>query len=125
MNNQDLRATVFQVYQLMKAAQGNIFNCMYIDCTNCNNTKDGFCGDFIFSILCNGSPILLPISDINLIQGFSQDKSDFLGIISSSRFSDLFFLFLIENTSSDTGCPITALFTAQKVDLDKFVKYAQ
>lgn len=105
MNANECKTDIRTIHSFLCSAQGNWRNSIYVDCSICKFNKESQCGNFLFVPAYNGSPILLPVSDAEILTGHPIDKSECLGVISNLKFHELFSLWFKLNIDSDEPCP--------------------
>lgn len=105
MNANECKTDLRTIHSFLCSAQGNWRNSVYVDCSMCKFCKENHCGNFLFVPSCNGSPILLPVSDAEILTGHLIDKSECLGTISNLKFHELFSLWFKMNIDNDESCP--------------------
>lgn len=105
MNKNKCKTDIQTIHSFLYSAQGNWRNSLYVDCSLCKFCKEENCGNFLFVPAFDGTPILLPVFDAAIITGRPIDKSECLGIISNSKFYELFSLWFKLNIDIDEPCP--------------------
>lgn len=94
------------IHQFLNATDANWRNSIYIECTACKFDADRqTCGDFLFVPDEDGTPLLLPVRDAEILAARSIDKSECLGLVSSLRFESLFQKWFRMMSSSADKCP--------------------
>lgn len=91
------------IRRFLNATEGNWRSSLYIECSVCKFGGD--CRDHLFVPDEDGTPLLLPVSDVELLIGGPVDKSECLGLLSNARFSELFHKWMQRLASDSAVCP--------------------
>lgn len=91
------------IRRFLNATEGNWRNTLYIECSTCKYGGD--CQDRLFVPDADGTPLLLPVSDVELLIGGIVDKSECLGLLSNARFAELFQKWMKRMGSDPAMCP--------------------
>ena len=91
------------IRRFLNATEGNWRNTLYIECSVCK--YGGECRDHLFVPDEDGTPLLLPVSDVELLIGRLVDKSECLGLVSNARFAALFHKWMQRLASDPAACP--------------------
>lgn len=94
------------IHRFLTATDANWRNSIYIECSACKFGADQTtCGDFLFVPDEDGTPLLIPVHDAEILAATVIDKSECLGIVTNLRFENLFQKWF-RTLSADTGvCP--------------------
>ena len=105
MEKQRCKTHIRVLHGFLNSARSNWRNSVYIECSVCHG---GGCGleDFLYAPAEDGTPLLLPVSDAEIVFGRMIDKSECLGTVSNAKFKDLFFLYLKKFKGTEPSCPL-------------------
>jgi len=112
MEKQRCKTHVRVLHGFLNSVRGNWRNSIFIECSVC---RCGNCEreDFLFAPAEDGTPLLLPVSDAEIVFGRMIDKSECLDIVSNARFEDLFCLYLKKFRETEPSCPLLKLCAEQ------------
>ncbi|MFI3326491.1 MAG: hypothetical protein R3Y35_10010 [Clostridia bacterium] len=99
------KSNIKTINDFLNSTKVNWRNSVYIECNICKYTKDYYCQDFLFSPNKDGTPIIIPVSDIEVITSRIVDKSECLSVISNIKFQDLYSFWFEQFILSDKVCP--------------------
>lgn len=95
------------IHRFLNATDANWRNSIYVECTTCKfETDRQRCGDFLFVPDEDGTPLLLPTSDAEILAATIIDKSECLGLVSNLRFENLFQKWFRSLAYNTTSCPL-------------------
>jgi len=103
------------------ATKGNWRNSIYINCNNCKHEQPVQCGGFLLAINAEGSPILIPASDLSEITGMPIDKSECTVTIDRKSFESVFSSWINWQADSTEDCTVIQAFN-RSVSLCKLFK---
>ncbi|MDR1630762.1 MAG: hypothetical protein LBS36_11235 [Oscillospiraceae bacterium] len=112
MNKPRCKTDIRVLHGFLNATGGNWRNSVHIECNVCRYPP---CDrqDFLFAPAEDGTPLLMPADDAEIVFGRMIDKSECLGMVSNARFQELFALFLKKYTGADPACPLLRLCAEQ------------
>lgn len=94
------------VHRFLNATDANWRNSFYIECTTCKFGADPKCCDgFLFVPDEDGTPLLLPVHDAELLAARPIDKSECLGLVTNLRFESLFQKWFRSLSTDHNACP--------------------
>lgn len=91
------------IRRFLNACDGNWRNALYIECSTCK--YDASCCDLLFVPDEDGTPLLLPVADVELMVGEVLDKTDCLGLMTNLRFAELFRKWFQRLSTDPAVCP--------------------
>ena len=97
------------IHQFLNVTGGNWRNAVYIACRCCHYEKSAVCAeqpDWLYVPAADGSPLLLPVSDAEILFSRRIDKSECLLEISNVRFQALFRGYIMRHYPDATSCPL-------------------
>lgn len=97
------------IHNFLNATGGNWRNSIYVECRCCQYKKPGICAeqsDWLYTPASDGTPLLLPISDAQILFSRTIDKSECLLGISNLRFQTLFQRYIMPRRHDNTQCPL-------------------
>ena len=111
MEKQRCKTHIRVLHGFLNSVRGNWRNSVYVECSVC---RHGGCGreDFLYAPAEDGTPLLLPVPDAEIVFGRLMDKSECLGTVSNARFEDLFCLYL-KKLKSGGQCPLLTVWAEQ------------
>lgn len=104
------------IHSFLNATEGNWRNAVYIECRYCKYERTSLCTkqpDMLCVAAADGSPLLLPVSDAEILFARCLDKSECLVEISNLRFQDLFRLYISQYCEDKTSCPLLRIYEKQ------------
>ncbi len=105
MKNQKCISNIKTLHAFLNATKANWRNSIYIECSICKHEKTESCEDYLFAPNADGTPLLIPTSDMNIICNMITDKSECLGIMSNAKFKDLYEGWFEQITTDKNECP--------------------
>ncbi|MEG0541817.1 MAG: hypothetical protein RR461_03075 [Angelakisella sp.] len=91
MGESRCRSNIRLIHRFLNATDANWRNSIYIECAVCKFGIDQTtCGDFLFAPDEDGTPLLIPVCDAEILAATVIDKSECLGIVTNLRFENLF-----------------------------------
>ena len=97
------------IHQFLNVTGGNWRNAAYIECRCCQYEKPAVCAnqpDWLYVPAVDGSPLLLPVSDAEILFSRRIDKSECLLEISNVRFQALFRGYFMQHYPDMVSCPL-------------------
>ena len=106
MSQSKCKSNIKTLHAFLNATKGNWRNSLYIECSICKYEKTDWCEDHLFAADSDGTPLLIPVSDANIVFARIADKSECLGIIKNVRFTDLFSQWFSDVCNNVNECPL-------------------
>lgn len=97
------------IHPFLNVTGGNWRNAAYIECRCCQYEKSAICTeqpDWLYVPAADGSPLLLPVSDAEILFSRRIDKSECLLEISNVRFQALFRGYIMRHCPDTISCPL-------------------
>ena len=118
MNQQSPRCktAIKVIHSFLNATGGNWRNTAYIECSCCKYEKADICAhvpDMLYVPAADGAPLLLPVSDAEILFARRLDKSECLLELSNLRFQELFKKYITQYCDDKTHCPLLAVCQKQ------------
>ena len=104
------------IHSFLNATGGNWRNSAYIECRHCKYEKSELCAeipDLLYAPAMDGTPLLLPAADAEIIFARRLDKSECLLEMSNLRFQELFKQYITHYCDDKTHCPLLAICEKQ------------
>lgn len=78
------------IFAFLQAARGNWRNAVYLTCRICPYGKKGGCGDFLFSVDRDGTPVMVTVHDMEALSCEQVDSDECLAEMEREQFSALY-----------------------------------
>jgi len=94
------------IHKFLNLTEGNWRNSIYIECKQCKYEAHEGCGDYLCVPDENGTPVLLPVSDCEILFARYIDPSECLLWISHYRFFEIFKAWINAKPLGTDTCPL-------------------
>ena len=101
------------IRRFLDACDGNWHRCTYINCANCRAKNPCKETGFLFCPDCRAIPLVLPLSDANVLFACRPESEECLTLLKDSAFLDMYAEFLKEQKIISPDCPCRALLDIQ------------
>lgn len=105
MNQNRCGISIKIIHSFLNATAGNWRNSVYIECRACKQERCD-CRDLLYAPDDDGSPLLLPVRDAEILFGRLIDKSECLIEMSNAKFEALFSFHLKRLEPNLEGCSL-------------------
>lgn len=115
--NSFCKTPVRVIHSFLNATGGNWRNAVYVECRYCKYERTNLCAkqpDMLYVAAVDGSPLLLPVSDAEILFARRLDKTECLIEISNLRFQELFRLYISPYCEDKTHCPLLGICEKQE-----------
>ncbi len=104
------------IHSFLNATGGNWRNAAYIECRCCKYEKTDLCTgvqDLLYVPDADGTPLLLPVADAEILFARRLDKSECLLELSNLRFQELFRRYIAQYCDDKAHCPLLTICEKQ------------
>lgn len=101
------------IRRFLDACDGNWHRCIYINCVNCRAKSSCNQPGFLFCPDHRAVPLVLPLSDANMLFACRPEPGECLAQLKDSAFLDMYAEFLKEQKIISPDCPCRALLDIQ------------
>lgn len=84
------KSGIFTISHFLKSTENNWRNAAFIECSACRWKRKPSCPNFLFTVQADGTPVLLPEKDAEVLFGRLIDKTECTLQLSNFRFVDLY-----------------------------------
>ena len=102
-----------QIRRFLDACDGNWHRCIYIECTHCKSKNPCTESGFLFHPDHQAVPLILPLSDANILFARNPVPEECLTTLKASVFLDIYEEFLKSKKILKPDCPYRALLDIQ------------
>jgi len=106
MSSYRCKSTPEAIHAFLGAVDNQWRNAAFIQCNACKHEKSEACANLLFAIDKDGTPILMPEKDADVIFGRLIDMSECNFIISNFHFTRLYDSWLKEHSNNNHTCPM-------------------
>ena len=105
-----------QIRRFLDACDGNRHRCIYVECANCRGKNPCNRSGFLFCPDCRAVPLVLPLSDADLLFACRPEPEECLALLRDIVFLEMYAEFFKGHKIIAPDCPCMALLDIQNKD---------